>query len=497
MIARYIRRWASAGPGVPILVFAVSFTFYLVNLAPSTLWGDDAKFQLFGYELSLTADELGHPLYVLVAHIFSLLPIGAIAWRVNLASAAQASLTLVFVFLSARALTSRTAASLASTLSFSMSHTFWSFAERPQAQALNSLFMAALVFGALTWRGSLKQYFFWCYIFGLGLTNHFLLAFVLPGIAWLFYAGARRFKIKRAWLFMGVLPAAIGFLPYFLLAIAQGDVGRSLSVVSLAQQFLAIQTPLRDAALWIAFLTYNFVGAAVLLIVFGAVRLWRGQRATLGGILMMYLISVWFVFDSQLPDQYKYYIPSYLALALLVGPGYLELDQWLWRRVDLSRVTAVLLLLPLLILIPILTYHIAPQMLHSAGVSTLLDVRNLPYRDALDYYLQPSRREDYGAARFAQEALALAAPDAVLAGDHTPLAPIRFTQITEGIRPDVTLFELPSSDQAAVLKDLARNRTVYLLDAQKYYDMGPIGQFFVVVPVGVLYKLTPQTPSNP
>ena len=269
-------------------------------------------------------------------------------------------------------------------------HVLVFFAERPQAHALNALFTAALVYGALTWRGSLKHYFLCCYLFGLGLTNHLLLAFALPGIALLFYARARRFQIKPAWLVMGIVPAGIGLLPYWLLAAVQGNVGRSLSVINLAQQLFTLQTPARDAALWIAFLGYNFVGVAVLLCVLGAVRLWRGQRATLGGILLIYVTSAWFVFDSQLPDQYKYYIPSYLALSLLVGPGYLVVEQWLRGRNEPVRLAAMLL--PALMSIPMLTYHFAPQVLHSAGVSTLLDVRNLPYRDALDYYLQPSRR---------------------------------------------------------------------------------------------------------
>ena len=62
MIARYSRNWISSDRAIPFLVFAASFIFYVFNLAPGLLWGDDAKFQLNGYQLLLTADELGHPL---------------------------------------------------------------------------------------------------------------------------------------------------------------------------------------------------------------------------------------------------------------------------------------------------------------------------------------------------------------------------------------------------------------------------------------------------
>lgn len=60
---------------------------YLPTLAPGLLYGDSAELQTLAQTLGLT-HPTGYPVYVLIARLFvALVPLGSIAYRVNLLSA--------------------------------------------------------------------------------------------------------------------------------------------------------------------------------------------------------------------------------------------------------------------------------------------------------------------------------------------------------------------------------------------------------------------------
>lgn len=488
-------RLAGEAPlGVTCGVLVAALTFYVLTLAPSVLWGDEAKFQLSAYRLELVADEIDHPLFIALAHAFTWLPFGEIAWRVNLASAVFAALAVAFTFLCGWELTHDRLASLAAASALAVSHTFWAFAVRPQAHALNLLFVAALLWGALRWHGSVKGLCMLGFAFGLGMTNHFLLGFSSFALGWLIYEKARSLHLPILRLAAaGIVSMSLGFAPFLILAAWQES---AVHTASSAQAYLAplisIQTPLRDIALWAGFLSYNFVGIALPLTAIGAFRLWQDQRANWVGVAILYLANAFFVFDLKLPDQYKYFIPSYFALSLAIGPGFVAARHW-WQSRGHSSLRFAALMLSVLIAVPLLAYDVTPQVLHAAGISTLLDVRSFPGRDALDFFLQPSKRDEYGANEFAHAALGQAAPNSVLAGDHTLYRPLYFVQQTAALRADVILITLPDTEQAETLEQWARTRPVYLLDVQKYYDMRHIEDVFHVQREGVLYRLTLRT----
>jgi len=65
--------------------------------------GDAAKFQFLGRVLG-TAHPPGYPLYVMVSHVFGWLPIGSLAYRINVMSALSAALTAGVMYLASRGL---------------------------------------------------------------------------------------------------------------------------------------------------------------------------------------------------------------------------------------------------------------------------------------------------------------------------------------------------------------------------------------------------------
>lgn len=82
------------------IVFVVTFILYLSTLAPSvvTLFDDSLEFQLVAYQLGI-AHPTGYPLYTLLGKLFTFLPIGNIAYRVNLMSAFFGAATVGLLYL--------------------------------------------------------------------------------------------------------------------------------------------------------------------------------------------------------------------------------------------------------------------------------------------------------------------------------------------------------------------------------------------------------------
>ncbi|MFB0545768.1 MAG: protein O-mannosyl-transferase family, partial [Anaerolineae bacterium] len=67
--------------------FLASLALYLKTLGPSVLEGDSALFQYAPYTLAVTYPT-GYPIYLLLGKLWvTLVPLGSIAYRMNLLSA--------------------------------------------------------------------------------------------------------------------------------------------------------------------------------------------------------------------------------------------------------------------------------------------------------------------------------------------------------------------------------------------------------------------------
>src|SRR4030095_4765826 len=84
-------------------LFLGLFVLYIRTLAPSLLYGDSAEFQTIAYTLGI-GHPTGYPVYILLAKLFTFIPVGEIAYRVNLFSAFCAALTVGLIFLILRKL---------------------------------------------------------------------------------------------------------------------------------------------------------------------------------------------------------------------------------------------------------------------------------------------------------------------------------------------------------------------------------------------------------
>ncbi|GAB4536809.1 MAG: hypothetical protein Kow0063_22780 [Anaerolineae bacterium] len=214
------RRFSKQGikdtiPGVlPALALGWgSFVLYLITLAPSVLLADGGEFQFVPYILGI-AHPTGYPLYLLLGWAWShLLPIGDVAYRMNLFSAFWAawavglSYLVALRFVQAGAsgvdpIAARLSAVVAA-MTFAVGQTFWSQALIAEVYSFNAFFVA-LILLFLFWlaecltgeagcradpapgRGPISRLAFrslvLAAVFGLSLTHHQTVLLLLPGL---------------------------------------------------------------------------------------------------------------------------------------------------------------------------------------------------------------------------------------------------------------------------------------------------------------------------
>jgi hypothetical protein len=135
---------------IAILLIGVSFTIlYYFTLAPDILPADSGEFQLVATKLGV-AHPPGFPLYTMLAHLMTLLPIeGTAAYKVNLLSVITSVSTLILVYLSVVQLTGSIPAGIIACLALGGATTFWAQATTANIRSLTGFFTALALYSLL------------------------------------------------------------------------------------------------------------------------------------------------------------------------------------------------------------------------------------------------------------------------------------------------------------------------------------------------------------
>ena len=163
----------------------------------------------------------GYPSYILFSHLFTYLPFGDCAYRVNLASATYAALAVLSVFAAGYLVGRRVAAAAAGALAFGVGVTLWSQAVIAEVYTLNALFVALTLLALLLWRERRNDRYFLlsAFLVGLSLTNHLTSGLLLPA-SLLFVALVDRRKLANVKLMLGSAGLfLVGLLPYLYLPV--------------------------------------------------------------------------------------------------------------------------------------------------------------------------------------------------------------------------------------------------------------------------------------
>ncbi len=128
---------------LPVLIGLAAFLGYYSTLAPTVLDGDAALFQYAPAVLGVTYPT-GYPTYLLLGFVWqALVPLGSVAYRMNLFSAVCAALALTILYPTARRLLESRVAALCSVVIFATLPTFWRWATEAKIYTLHILLLSA------------------------------------------------------------------------------------------------------------------------------------------------------------------------------------------------------------------------------------------------------------------------------------------------------------------------------------------------------------------
>ncbi|MEW5959536.1 MAG: DUF2723 domain-containing protein [Chloroflexota bacterium] len=207
-------------------LFVAGLTLYLTTLAPSvvTLFDDSLEFQLVTYRLGI-AHPTGYPLYTLLGKLFTFLPVGNVAYRVNLMSAVFGAATVALLYL----LILQTVApekgrpnvfgapgwpvhlgAIFGAGLLGVGRVFWQQSTVAEVYTLNAFLVTLLLLVATCCPHRLGWLAF---LFGLSLTHHRTTLLLLPALGFYLYLAHRSQLFRPRVLVSGV---ALGLLPLLL-----------------------------------------------------------------------------------------------------------------------------------------------------------------------------------------------------------------------------------------------------------------------------------------
>jgi putative ABC transport system ATP-binding protein len=135
---------------VALLVGVGALGLFLRTLAPDILYADSAEFQTLAYTLGV-AHPTGYWVYLFIARLFGFLPIGTMAWRINLLSAVAAAGTVAGVFLLGCYVTRQRVAAVLGSLTLLMAYTFWGQAVIAEVYTVGTLWWVVIMLTLWHW----------------------------------------------------------------------------------------------------------------------------------------------------------------------------------------------------------------------------------------------------------------------------------------------------------------------------------------------------------
>lgn len=199
------------------LVSGITFLVYLWGTPEAVQFEDDGLFIMAAYFNGI-AHPPGYPLYTLVGHLMSMLPVSSVAFRIHLLSGVFASLACGLIWLvTFKLLKSRDSAYLAG-LSFGFSRVFWSQAIVAEVYTLNILLIALIIYLLLQYceqedpETSVKTLRWLGLVYGLGLSNHWPILVLTTPLFLILIWDVRQRLLQQV--FKALPFVMIGLLPY-------------------------------------------------------------------------------------------------------------------------------------------------------------------------------------------------------------------------------------------------------------------------------------------
>lgn len=446
---------------------------YFVTAARDIVVGDSPEFVIAAATLGVPHSP-GYPLFTMLGHLFSLLPIGPLPFRLNLFSVVCDAAAVGIVFLTAFRLSqSRLAAAMAA-LVLAFNPLFWSWSLVAEVFPLNNLLAALLIYLLVIWHEQpehCRSLAAAAFVAGLALTNHQTIVLLGPAVCFLLWHHRSVLVARPQIVLICAATFLLGLLPYAYVPWASahhpiynwGD-------VSSWRDLFALITRQSYGAAHLAQAKYQ--GGSLLL------RLAALTESI--GALMGLLLVLGAIYEYRRLNWYFWFA---LLAFVFAGPFFTGITNF-----DLARSPSGLFvlerffLLPRVVVAPLMALGLvmiaevvrgyAPSMpmpplrVASGGIVVVLAV------SVFTNYRQIDQSHNHIARSYAEDLFTTADPDTILlvTGDGPALPPL-YLNIIEKVRPDLTLIVAPMLPGDWYVRQL-RQRDPRLKIPFDYYDGG-------------------------
>lgn len=435
MVSQGMRRWFLSA------AFIIPFLVYLFTLAPTVTNEDSGDLITSSYILGIPHPP-GYPLYTMLGKLFTYIPVGSIAWRVNLMSAFFASLAVSLFFLLLLDFFTPTTA-LISSFIFAFSREFWSQSVIAEVYTLHLFFLVLLLYLSfrLLEKPSSRIFLFTWFIMGLSLANHHTALLFLPFLAWVTFRIWKHLSGKGKAFFL--LMFSLGLLPYLYLPLRSRanppldwgnpeNLKNFLRVITRYQyggfsfndwgwKYLQFHLAKYGKLLFMQFSFLSLLALGLLKIVKkpGVKRIFLIYFFLTYSLLYVFLVALNPYIRHPSVHVGVFYIPSFLAFSYFIGEGLSFLQEKEKR------------LLPLFLSLPFILLWI-----------------NYPYCN---------RHKDFSSYQYGIKVLSLLPEKSIVFTDHKDSIFIFwYLQFVEGKRKDVVFLSVESLKRPVYLKRMRK-----------------------------------------
>lgn len=359
---------------VGIGLFLLSFLVYLKTVAPTVTFSDSGDFVTCAYTLGIT-HPTGYPTWTMLGHLSTYLPLGNIAFRVNLLSGVFGALAVAIIYFLLIKLRFMGVVAFTLALVYAFSTTLWNVSVIAEVYSLYALLSALTLFSLIIWQEKKTDSFLYlsAFIYGVGLTNHLIITFLTPGILYFLWINDKGIflNIKRFSMVVGCL--FLGGLPYIYLPIRGFcepllDWGNPVTLKSFFRLvtggiYSTSKFTMELIDPW-GMIKYNFdIFANQFTFIFGILSIWGIYKLFKENIKFLIFLGLLFIgvglyslniqqkVISGLIDQEAYYIPCFIVVLILIGYGLNAIIGWIFSisQAKLRWVCVVLYLLPTIV----------------------------------------------------------------------------------------------------------------------------------------------------
>lgn len=472
---------------LPVLFsFFIIFVEYIRTMLPSQGFFDHGELQTIIPTLDI-AHPSGYPTYTILGYLFvNVFRVGEMAWRANLLSVIYTVVAIIFIYLFLYKLTKNIFASLVSILTLAFTKPIWDHAGKADEHTLNLLFVFMLVylFSLLSKSWSNRKWFLFCLILGLGLGNHLLLIFAIPGIViwFLFLIFQRKVKLSNKLFLNGFLGITLGLLVYLLLPLRQ-MYGNSLIENNLLtwQGFIeyvsgsvfhgqmlqgGLLVILKNA--WNGlFLIMNYFPFPVLYLALLGISLGLYFQ-TLETVILLLIFLLFMIFTTNFPtgDPERYYLEDLSLIAIFSGFGIAYSFK--------------------LIAIVARNFKIKSSFILIGFFVIFLMLLTLPYYLYKSNYKLVDKSRDYAAQEYSKNIFNQVLPNSVILSWWSYSTPLWYRQRVLQERQDIKILNKNKWEWKSYVDEFILTRPVYIIENEPMVAVD-----YKLIPVGSVYQVLP------